>query len=42
MGNILKAADRRIGLEKFEAYFKHANQLSVMKILAARRVLHSG
>ena len=40
--NIFKAADRRIGLERLEQYFKDCQQNSVKKILSTRRILLHG
>ena len=38
--NILKAADRRLGLERLEKHFKDYEQESVLKVLSVRIELH--
>ena len=38
--NILKAADRRLGLERLEKHFKECEQESLRKVLSTRLVLH--
>lgn len=37
--NILKAADRRLGLERLETYFKNCEQESLRRVLSTRLVL---
>lgn len=38
--NILKAADRRLGLERLELHFKDCEQESLRNVLSTRLVLH--
>ncbi len=42
MTNILKAADRRIGLERLQQHFTDCDQTSVIKVLSVRRALQHG
>lgn len=39
MTNILKSADRRIGLKRLQKHFKGSEQVSVMNVLSARCAL---
>lgn len=38
--NMLKAADRRLGLERLEKHFKNCEQASLRQVLSARLELH--
>ena len=40
--NILKAADRRVGVDRLQKHFKDCEQESVMKVLSARLAPHQG
>ena len=42
MTNILKAADRRVGVDRLQKHFKDCEQESVVKVLSARCALHHG
>ena len=42
MTNILKAADRRVGVDRLQKHFKDCEQESVVKVLSARLAPHQG